>query len=91
MTEPVKVCPVHGARIDAIFCNVCGQRLIDEPTCVCGKVVSVYDQYCRACGIALKPSWDIFADDPAFRQSFRRTIRELAKRMRQALKDQSLG
>jgi hypothetical protein len=87
MTERVKVCPFHGSRLDAAFCNICGQRLIDEPICTCGKIVSVFDQYCGACGSALKPSMDLFADDPEFRERFRRTIRELARRIQQGLKD----
>jgi hypothetical protein len=77
MTPPDKVCPIHGVHIDAIFCTVCGQRLINEPTCACGKTVSIFDYYCGACGTALQRR--------KVGERFRNTIRELMRRMRQAL------
>jgi hypothetical protein len=69
MTERVKVCLIHGAKLDASFCNVCGSHLIDEPTCSCGKTVSVFDQYCRACGES--------------RESFRQALLELVQTLQE--------
>jgi hypothetical protein len=68
MTDAVKVCLIHGARIDASFCNVCGLPLVDEPICPCGKTVSVFDQYCRACGES--------------RENFRKALLEMVQILR---------
>jgi predicted amidophosphoribosyltransferase len=88
MAEPFKVCPQHGGlQHGASFCTECGQRLIDEAICVCGKAISVFDRYCGHCGIALDQG-----QVDRHREAFRKEILpQWTRRLRQALKRRPKG
>jgi hypothetical protein len=47
-----KECPDHGFYADSTFCPVCGQFMIEQPRCVCGRPMAGWEHYCRACGVA---------------------------------------
>jgi hypothetical protein len=87
MTQSNKVCPIHGLTIDAVFCTVCGQRLIEQPTCACGKTINIFDRYCGHCGIALDQG-----QVDHHREAFRKEILpQWTRRLRQALKRMQKG